>query len=515
MESCTSCPAGTLTLSRAQAAIGTCSASATRHKWRRTPSLTPSSGRTERSSITSRSTMRSATRWRPELIKATAVLGGSRAGGDLVPLATADYSSYLIKAQAANPDVIMFLLGGDDMTNALKQAVQFGLEKKVHLAGAQQELEPLEGLPPEARIGTWVMEWYWKQPGVPHVAEFVEATKKRTGRVPTARTWFGYVSVWTCALAAAKANSLKALDMARPCKTFICPRKLRSGRIRPSTAPAKSAACVALCGRGPAERFSPRRLVQSHQGGRRRQGRRDARGERLQDDVAGIKWPGAVGFTISHQVKDVGRRLGTGPTGYSGYSLRARGPSRRVRPGLPAAFTGSWLTAFNRRTRCPAGKKPDCWRGAGLGGGWEGPAVKIELSPGAPRGLRTDIAPVPSLEKRNAKLPVHPSRLRRRERQIRRAWGLCSRARRATIYPQRRASPSPSPRACEGGQEVPGEGQEVLQDRGGSSCLVWSSVQPPKPSSPLHPAAAFRFRPSFPPTFQASRQATVGHSMAA
>ena len=80
------------------------------------------------------------------------------------------------------------------MVNALKQAVQFGLDKKCHLAGAQQELEPLEGLPPEARIGAWVMEWYWKQPGVPHVAEFVDIVKKRTGRVPTARTWFGFVS---------------------------------------------------------------------------------------------------------------------------------------------------------------------------------------------------------------------------------------------------------------------------------------------------------------------------------
>ena len=100
----------------------------------------------------------------------------------------------LIKAQAANPDVIIFLVQGDDMLNALKQAVQFGLESKVHLAGAQQEMEPLEGLPPEARIGTWVMEWYWNQPGVPHVAEFVAEVKKRTGRVPTARTWFGFVS---------------------------------------------------------------------------------------------------------------------------------------------------------------------------------------------------------------------------------------------------------------------------------------------------------------------------------
>ena len=49
----------------------------------------------------------------------------------------------------------------------LKQAVQFGLDKQFHIAGAQQELEVLDGLPPEARIGTWVFEWYWKQPGVP------------------------------------------------------------------------------------------------------------------------------------------------------------------------------------------------------------------------------------------------------------------------------------------------------------------------------------------------------------
>ena len=163
------------------------------------------------------------------LIKAATALGGTRVGGDLTPVGTVDFSSYLIKAQAANPDVILFLLGGDDMLNALKQAVQFGLDKKVHLAGAQQEMEPLEGLSPEARIGTWVMEWYWNQPGVPHVAEFVEAIKKRTGRVPTARTWFGYVSTWTCALAAAKANSLKAVDMARALQDFHLPPEIALG----------------------------------------------------------------------------------------------------------------------------------------------------------------------------------------------------------------------------------------------------------------------------------------------
>ena len=69
------------------------------------------------------------------LEKACTRLGGNKVGADLTPLGTTDFSSYLIKAQAANPDVIVFLTQGDDMINALKQAVQFGLEKRVHLAG--------------------------------------------------------------------------------------------------------------------------------------------------------------------------------------------------------------------------------------------------------------------------------------------------------------------------------------------------------------------------------------------
>jgi len=157
------------------------------------------------------------------LEKACAKAGGSKLGADLTPLGTTDYSSYLIKAQAANPDVIVFLVQGDDMINALKQAVQFGLDKRFHLAGGQQELEALEGLPPEARIGTWVFEWYWNQPGVPHVAEFVEAIKKKTGRVPTARTWFGFASVWACALAANNAKSLDAQKMAKALQNMKLP----------------------------------------------------------------------------------------------------------------------------------------------------------------------------------------------------------------------------------------------------------------------------------------------------
>lgn len=161
------------------------------------------------------------------LEKAAAKLGGVKVGGDLTPLGTTDFSSYLIKAQAAKPDVIIFLQAGDDAVNALKQAVQFGLNKRFHLAGAQQELEVLLGLPPEARVGTWVFEWYWKQPGVPHVAEFVKEVRKRTGgHVPTARTFFGHTAIWTCALAAEKAKSLDAVKMARAMQGFKLPPEI-------------------------------------------------------------------------------------------------------------------------------------------------------------------------------------------------------------------------------------------------------------------------------------------------
>jgi len=158
------------------------------------------------------------------LEKACTRLGGTKVGGDLTPLGTTDFSSYLIKAQAAKPDVIIFLVAGDDAVNALKQAVQFGLDKKFHLAGAQQELEVLNGLPPEARIGTWVFEWYWNQPNVPHVKEFVADIRKRSGgHVPTARTWFGFASVHTCALAAQQAKEINAVKMAKAMQGFKLP----------------------------------------------------------------------------------------------------------------------------------------------------------------------------------------------------------------------------------------------------------------------------------------------------
>jgi branched-chain amino acid transport system substrate-binding protein len=140
-------------------------------------------------------------------------LGGTMTGNELTPLGTNDFSAYLIKARAANPDVLLVLPQGSDMVNCLKQIVQFGLNKQIHVAGLQQELESLEAMPPEARIGIWMFEWYWKQPGVPGVDKFVADIRKMNGgKVPTARHWFGYTSVHTLA---GVANQEKTLDSAK------------------------------------------------------------------------------------------------------------------------------------------------------------------------------------------------------------------------------------------------------------------------------------------------------------
>jgi branched-chain amino acid transport system substrate-binding protein len=155
-------------------------------------------------------------------------LGGTVTGNELTPLGTTDFSAYLIKAKSANPDVLLLLVQGSDMINCLKQIVQFGLDKQIHVAGTQQELESLAGLPPEARIGIWMFEWYCKQPGVPHVAEFGADIRTRNGgKVPTARHWFGYTSVMTFAHVANQQKSLDAVKLAQALSDFELPPEVK------------------------------------------------------------------------------------------------------------------------------------------------------------------------------------------------------------------------------------------------------------------------------------------------
>jgi branched-chain amino acid transport system substrate-binding protein len=66
---------------------------------------------------------------------AVAAAGGKVLGEARHPLNTADFSSYLLQAQASGADVVGLANAGGDLNNTIKQAAEFGLTKKQRLAG--------------------------------------------------------------------------------------------------------------------------------------------------------------------------------------------------------------------------------------------------------------------------------------------------------------------------------------------------------------------------------------------
>ncbi len=93
---------------------------------------------------------------------AIAKAGGTVVGSVRSPLNTADFSSYLLAAQASNAKVVVFAITGADLSNALKQASEF------HLAPAQYLATPITYLSDVHALGldvahdlTFMQSWYW------------------------------------------------------------------------------------------------------------------------------------------------------------------------------------------------------------------------------------------------------------------------------------------------------------------------------------------------------------------
>ncbi len=160
-------------------------------------------------------------------------LGGTW-DGDLLPIGTQDYSATLIRAKSYGPNVLLDVMGGGDQVNSIKQFVQFGLQRDMALGGTLFELESVLAVPENARIGWWTMEWWWNQPGVPAVADFIAATKAASNKMPSARNWMGYVAVHAVALAAEKARSLDGVALAHALEDLVLPPEvaLMEGQIR-------------------------------------------------------------------------------------------------------------------------------------------------------------------------------------------------------------------------------------------------------------------------------------------
>jgi branched-chain amino acid transport system substrate-binding protein len=125
-------------------------------------------------------------------------------------------------------------MGGLTQINCMKQFTQFGMQKDMALGGALFELESIKGCPPEAQAGWWDMEWWWNQPNVPETVKFVADYRAATKKTPSARDWFGYVSVHSVRLAAEKAKSLDGPKLAAALEDFELPPDvaLQPGKVR-------------------------------------------------------------------------------------------------------------------------------------------------------------------------------------------------------------------------------------------------------------------------------------------
>ncbi len=88
--------------------------------------------------------------------------GGQVIGAARHPLGASDYSSFLVQAQASGAQVIGLANAGDDMSNTLKQAAEFGIGGKQQLAGLILNVTNMPSLGLQATQGVYILTpYYW------------------------------------------------------------------------------------------------------------------------------------------------------------------------------------------------------------------------------------------------------------------------------------------------------------------------------------------------------------------
>ena len=94
-----------------------------------------------------------------DVIKAN---GGKVLGSVKHPLGASDFSSFLLQAQASNAQILGLANAGGDAINAIKAANEFGLTKKMTLAGLLIFINDIHTLGLNMTQGMYLTDgWYW------------------------------------------------------------------------------------------------------------------------------------------------------------------------------------------------------------------------------------------------------------------------------------------------------------------------------------------------------------------
>jgi branched-chain amino acid transport system substrate-binding protein len=110
--------------------------------------------------------------------------GGKVVGSVRVPLNSSDFSSFLLQAQSSQAKIVGLANAGQDTTNSIKQAAEFGIFRQGQkLAGLLMTVSEVHGLGLNAAQGLVLTEgFYWDHDD--RSRAFSERFFKRTGRMP-------------------------------------------------------------------------------------------------------------------------------------------------------------------------------------------------------------------------------------------------------------------------------------------------------------------------------------------
>src|SRR6201994_1502462 len=133
--------------------------------------------------------------------------GGKVLGSVRVPLNSSDFSSFLLQAQSSKAKIVGLANAGQDTTNSIKQAAEFGIvQGGQKLAGLLMTLAEVHGLGLEAAQGLVLTEgFYWDHDDQSRA--FGERFMKRTGRMPSMIHAGTYSAVLSYLKAVKAANS--------------------------------------------------------------------------------------------------------------------------------------------------------------------------------------------------------------------------------------------------------------------------------------------------------------------
>ena len=120
--------------------------------------------------------------------------GGEIVGAVRHPLNTSDYSSFLLQAQGTGSNVLGFINSNMDLANSLKQAREFGLDKKMQFVAPANAFHSVLALGLEASQGMTVVDpMYWDLNA--ETREFSKKFQEKIKRPPTGGQFLAYGAV--------------------------------------------------------------------------------------------------------------------------------------------------------------------------------------------------------------------------------------------------------------------------------------------------------------------------------